>query len=487
MPTYQIDLVLQEPATFGESPAVGNDVSTLDFIPATTLRGALAAALTRRTPPEQINLRLQACFGEVFPRWTPAFPVKERDNQICVPMPLTWVEEKGEARFGFLSTAHVDPLPETVGQYRLIDVPPDGYADDWPLAWKPARSHWLAIDREGIPTAEADVPKGNHMHLALHYARQSHREQQLFSRTGIESSGVIHGFRTFVADPLGILQPADQVRELYLGKRRSAGNGRATLSWKSVPPRFWPGNPPDGGAVLVQLMTDAILPGGSGGLLRAPEPEMFPDSGRLGIGVKSIASDWHEYPGWSTKWGLPRESALTVAAGSVFRIESGHPDFAAWLETLAAEGIGLRRNEGFGWVAVNPAWLSFSRFRKQVDAGGGFGDPLDWPGVPSSSETADVSRRHLRQLRDRAENLRATGTGPSALSRQRLRGIAALSQRVDDTASLVAFLNRMADRRNTREWDQTRDVLSGPLNEDCGSIHEARFFLEAAVTYSPEE
>ena len=32
----------------------------------------------------------------------------------------------------------------------------------------------------------------------------------------------------------------------------------------------------------------------------------------------------------------------------------------------------------------------------------------------------------------------------------------------------------------------TRDVLSGPLR-DCGSIYEARFFLEAAVTYSPEE
>jgi CRISPR-associated protein Csx10 len=467
MPSYQIDLVLQEPATFGESPAVGNDVATLDFIPSTALRGALAAALARRTPQDQIESRLQACFGEVFPRWTPAFPVTVSGNRLCVPIPACWVEEKDDPTRGFHNTAH--------------GAPPED------RSWRRASRRWLAIDRDGIPAAAISVPKGNHMHLALHYGRQSHREQQLFSRSGIESEGAFR-FRAFVADPNGVLQPAELVRELYLGKRRSAGNGRATLNWKTISDRFWPNNPPDGKAVLVQLMTDAIVPGGSGGLLRSLAREAFTGSNMLNIEVDPVASSSHEDPGWSTKWRLPRESALAVAAGSVFRLKSNQPDFASWLEALSVNGIGLRRNEGFGWVAVNPAWLSLDRFPIKADSNSG-GEPLDWPGIPMDQEgiTPDEHRRRLRHIRNQAEHLHQKTGGQSALSRQRLRAIAAFSQRVTDTSALLAFLNQMAERKNTREWDQTRDALAGTLREDCGSIHEARFFLEAAVTYSPEE
>lgn len=57
--------------------------------------------------------------------------------------------------------------------------------------------------------------------------------------------------------------------------------------------------------------------------------------------------------GWQGAWGLPKETAATTRAGSLFLFHT--KDLKSWAEALARleeDGIGARRGEGFGRVRV---------------------------------------------------------------------------------------------------------------------------------------
>ncbi|HXH13081.1 MAG TPA: CRISPR-associated RAMP protein Csx10 [Alphaproteobacteria bacterium] len=57
--------------------------------------------------------------------------------------------------------------------------------------------------------------------------------------------------------------------------------------------------------------------------------------------------------GWSEAWGLPKPTSLAAVPGSVYVFRTR--DLSAWLEALAAieaQGIGARREEGFGAIRV---------------------------------------------------------------------------------------------------------------------------------------
>jgi CRISPR-associated protein Csx10 len=57
--------------------------------------------------------------------------------------------------------------------------------------------------------------------------------------------------------------------------------------------------------------------------------------------------------GFNRKWGLPLPQAYALAAGSVFVYEAVRPLAADDVRQLEAEGLGLRRVEGFGRVTAN--------------------------------------------------------------------------------------------------------------------------------------
>ena len=84
--------------------------------------------------------------------------------------------------------------------------------------------------------------------------------------------------------------------------------------------------------------------------------------------IRSFAS--YDYVGgWNAAWRLPKETDLVTKIGSVFVFHT--PDIEAWisaLQTLENNGIGNRREEGFGQITIcDPFHL---RSRKQVKSEG---------------------------------------------------------------------------------------------------------------------
>jgi len=80
-------------------------------------------------------------------------------------------------------------------------------------------------------------------------------------------------------------------------------------------------------------------------------------------------SSYHTVSGWHAGAGLPKEddSAITKGSTFLFRYNGNDRDkLIKGLEALEKEGIGLRRNEGFGRIVVcDPYHLEMSELNRQ--------------------------------------------------------------------------------------------------------------------------
>jgi hypothetical protein len=439
MSEWILDLTLEEPFTCAERPAESNEIRGLDYIPGPTLRGSVAGALVREGRARQ----LEAWFGLNGPRWTPALPAGGWDT--VVPMPLSFAVPKGHRPFRDFDV------------WNRLHAPAPHIAALPFVQWTGVKERWLGL-QAGLPIDCAGERREASMHVGLNYASQASREGALFSRSEIAAGA---RFRAWVRDPGNVLSEVPET--IFLGKRRSAGNGAATLTIKPGP--FpWAGQGASGTKVLVQLISDAIVPHREGGFRQGLDRDAWAEI--LDVPVDNVAAFSGSRPvlGWSQAKGLPRGRARAVAAGSVFKIEcsSGQNPItwkAAW-ERVAIEGIGARREEGFGWVAVNPRWLEEPSIppRKAPDEARR-GEPESWPGLEKEPSEALV----------RLSRLAKTAAPSSDKQKVDLRLLRSLAR--------VKTLQQLQERGT--------DFATGLSS--CASIEQARFFLEATAIHSGEK
>jgi len=263
-------------------------------------------------------------------------------------------------------------------------------------------ARWVRLHANALPAAAASTSTRIDTHVGLRYDLQVQRGSALFSRESLEQGKEFYFYVTRL--PEGY----DQIDSIVLGKRRSVDGG-ARLKWSSHPePAFhwdWDGRLADEGLAYIQIMSPALVPGPNGGLLRGLSQGDFARlSGAAAEQLKVKGySRFEQVTGWSGPWRLPKEPATAIAAGSCWRIRATDPaargKLAAWLRQAESDGIGLRREEGFGWIAVNPPWLAgtldsaIGKGAPQVFAA--TAKPRPWPGFSEDSRAqVDVLRRH---------------------------------------------------------------------------------------------
>ena len=118
----------------------------------------------------------------------------------------------------------------------------------------------------------------------------------------------------------------------------------------------------------VDLQSDAILTAEDGWqqsmVLTAPILQKMTGCNTHIELVRSF-SNYDYVSGWNTAWGLPKEIDLATRIGSVFVFHTS--DIESWkqhLKELEDNGIGNRREEGFGQILIcDPFHL---RMREQV-------------------------------------------------------------------------------------------------------------------------
>ncbi len=172
-------------------------------------------------------------------------------------------------------------------------------------------------------------------------------------------------------------QDADKLESLLkdkiilLGKARTAGYGTVHVATTSLALK-------ENGAPTVGTVSSFTITLLSPAIVRDEHGQPALDiscalSARLGVDVKIIDEETYQRAeivgGFNRTWGLPLPQVTAIAAGSFFKIEASV--IASKLTDLQETGIGERRAEGFGRLAINLPVLEITEdtlWHKPVEA-----------------------------------------------------------------------------------------------------------------------
>ena len=308
---------------------MGNVVSGLPFIPGFYLLKAVARAFD-----DQAAFWKAIAAGDI--QVGPLYP--EVDGEVGCPAPACFEKRKlgGDAARNILLKEDED---KDASQY------------------KPLRGGFVAGDQEELMHLGAPAMRVR-THNTVEDEKQRPTEEVggVFSFEAIAPGQVFHGhirMKKEWRDRMGQLP-----NEVRLGRAARMGYGRVRLETGKAeelkPPALC-----DDGAIWIWALSDILLPGVNlcGGthldaLIKAVEAalgvQIDQDKSKAALLTRRLES-------WQASWGLPRPSLVAIAAGSVARLvlEDGQSVDAAKLARLQAEGLGERRGEGFGRIAVN--------------------------------------------------------------------------------------------------------------------------------------
>ena len=354
---------LDEPLVIAERAAAGNQFDTRQVIPGSVIRGALASRAVRRN-----NLRAPETYAEfvsLFLRGGISFPnlylAHYKDNILypAVPAPLG------------LLTCEVDPFGQRREGHGLWTMgspkTKDRKCPKCEGRLEPVGG--FMVLKQGVPhTVTPDEKVELHIHIDPESNRVSHGD--LYGYT------VLNAGQYFVGELLCADESAwtrlqtltglqDQAFfSLRLGKARRRGYGRVRVwvercdeqpvTWLQVPleKRVPNLNKP----VTLTLLTDALIVDRWGRQAAEFDPEWLGRELKLGpIQIEDASGRAKAVDGFHGQTGLPRWRDRVLRAGSMAVIKFPFPpqDWQDRMKRLEANGIGLRRNEGFGRIAFN--------------------------------------------------------------------------------------------------------------------------------------
>lgn len=338
-------LTLQEPLLANSLGGEPNSAESLFYVPGGAVRGAFIQAFGGE--PDAANEEFRRLFLTGETRFLNAYPLYK--GKRTLPPPFPWQVER-------------KPAPDAKEKkiYRDITCAPKNDKGEKLDTKSPSFSFWTIARREpeGQPAYELLASVNEKWQVNIHTQRDVEK-----GRATIENGAVYR----YIALPAGMkLQgavltrtpkdgekdDAETLRELFgakaeilLGKARTAGYGAVTLEiadlgdWREYEPVAR-----KDGITTLTLLSPSIVRDENGQCGLEIEPALG------GLKAKAVSRKETIIAGFNRKWGLPLPKVTAIAAGSVFTVENAT---AEQLRVLEERGIGERRAEGFGRVAIN--------------------------------------------------------------------------------------------------------------------------------------
>jgi len=383
-------LITKTPLHVGQVKPNFNFLSTQDVIPGLVIRGAVAEYFLYRGESDKI---LEFINGTKFGFFRPS----KSTLQMSLPLPLSALSCK--AHSGFLS--------DKGKRHGVIDslIPYLAYSElrkrlrekgaEFPIPFllkcKECKSRMERIT--GFYIKEKDynimeIPKSSQTKVAINRKKKTAEEGMLYSITAIEPGVVFTG--KILIDDAKISSLIEAIKKVGIGGLTTRGYGRVEvqrqedpfISIGDVEKRLKGFNDK-----LKVLWKDLLsLNIGENKLPEEPEelyfsimlisPAILKDEAglptlKLILNLNGTLYEpliYFAQPefigGWSTAWGLPKETELGVKKGSVYVYKSskgGYGELIQSLRKLELEGIGEKTEEGFGEILIcNP-------FHKEVE------------------------------------------------------------------------------------------------------------------------
>ena len=313
---YEVMITALQPVSVGRSGARGFLTPTYPYLPGSVVRGALARAwITRHGQPGQR-------FIEVFERqvrYGPALPPGFRQDAQTVV----------RCKYHRDGSGHEEVYDLAYGRGQVCDPEYGTRPPDPCQSWEQSRGQLTWAGAETVTST------------ALEPGTITVATQQLFSRGTLPKGTVFTGY----------LVAEQEVPELAEIDRIVVGGRGSVMGESSV--TITRGEPPASDTHLLVTRTPAILVDTYG------RPTLDPGFALELAGITS-GCRWKEWAGqavrprdqiegmggWHIASGLPKPGEIAVAPGLVIGLERRED-----VQTLLEHGLGLRRQEGFGWLA----------------------------------------------------------------------------------------------------------------------------------------
>lgn len=437
--TYR--LTLSTPVVLAATGGDPSAVETRPYVSGAAVLGALASHwLARPCADPAIHPEFRRLFLDGSVRWLNAYP-EGAGGERLLPRPQSLVQRKGDARAAF-DKAH----PEFAGR---VKSEPD-------TQWQPlaeALSFVRFEETEGEEGLEHQI-RGRQPRLTprLHHTRDDREAGRsthgaMFSYIALEAGERLVGHVLCeTEEDARTLHGLLSAGPLPLGRSRTATYGgwaevnllseTSGVDWQEAPAREeLSEEEQERGWLVVTLLSDYLGVNRVGQSdPRAIEQEI---GEALGIAQPPVARflSARLVAGYVSHWRMPRPA---VTAGSVLVYQGVRLD-PARLRELRWEGIGTRRAEGFGRVAVQwPGALEISAIEDKVSSSIGI-----TPARPSP-ELVTLQRNLLRNALQGALIARAVadaervGRPPSAALVARLRGRVRTATQAEEIRDFLA-------------------------------------------------
>lgn len=499
-----------------------SDVS-YPYIPGSMIRGALIGRYLRQNPSKNSDIVADETVRRLFfngqTRYLNAYLFTKDSNQPrSLPTPRSWFQNKGEQApmdIYDLSGMELAELPQDVSAKKL----PDGFCT--------VRDRSVTLYNE-------------QRRINIHNQRDRRRGRateeigEIFRYEALDKGQT---FQSVVlcedADVTRIENLLRQNENLWLGGSQSAGYGHTKITEIHPPHKTWNevGNPIENrlnrSSLQITLLSDAIVQNELGQYV--VEPPIYLLAEALGLAEKLLRNKFIKsyightlIGGFNRKWGLPLPQVTALAAGSVFVFDK-IPMACQQIADLEWQGIGERRVDGFGRIAVN--WLNLqensllSASLPQLDI-----SSTDEPKLPENSESAKLAKKMAeRVLRQKLDTLLLNKVGNvdlkckvsnSQLSRLMILARQAINENgnIDLVINLLGNLNSNASsqfedskvgkkslERQLREWiehptgwlnDLQPVTIAGEtcdLTEDLAKEYTLRLIMAVAKKASKEK
>ncbi|MDY6856506.1 MAG: RAMP superfamily CRISPR-associated protein [Thermodesulfobacteriota bacterium] len=387
---FKLILRAEEPLIISNRGESGNRFQTNVYIPGYTILGAMAWKVAKSHDP--FNSSTYKDFIKLFRRGgikiTPLYPawIVEGDTDNIypsIPSPRDLLTCKLYPGFGDLDDGH-----GYKGYATSIGKPE--FCED--CGKKNIKSQLIPSDKF-LPIRERpkelNVAKREEMHISIDPVNGMVKKGELFSYSAIESNEYFTGMVEFkdwatFARLIGIESIGDDKYklELSIGKASKRGYGKAKLWLYPLEDsedifigerRGYDSIKNDTGPITMTLITDTILVDDWGRYLNALDQDSLCDLLGLDnndIEVINYYVKSKNVDGFNTHLGLPKWRDVSISAGSSvgFKIKSDGKKEKIFdtIEKLENEGVGLRKDEGFGRVAFNHPIYSGNQYVDQM-------------------------------------------------------------------------------------------------------------------------
>jgi CRISPR-associated protein Csx10 len=458
MKAITYSLYLEEPL-LATQPASGepNSATSYDFIPGSTIRGALVKAFLRDRQDKIDDMArdhlVRALFFDGNVRFLNAYPRSlDQPLQRMLPTPKSWFVEKGDS-----------------GNFaeRAVNFSAPGARDlENPQASQGSYCHISETAATLLSPA---------MKITVHNASQEPGikeagNSQVFRYEALAPDQVFSGAIVCADEDEAYLEQIGEIlaNELYLGGSSNAGYGYVSVQDVLMEPdwqEYEPG-PSNGKTIAITLLSDAIVRTEAGAnsvdISHLIDPNLEPLDTYVGSRVVG---------GFNRKWGLPLAQSLAIEQGSVFVYTADQiPD--AMLQKLIQSGIGERTVEGFGRIAVN--WHPAAEYsRREAEPQPSY-DIL----TLKSGESKRIAQRILNRHREeRLEDGLAAHLNvktlhfrklPSKTQLARLRVAVQNALMAGDLSGIKDHLDNLKGAK--RYWDKAllnEESLSGWIKQQC--------------------